>query len=118
MIMEKTSLEPKFNQISGAAPGKILKFKHVSNDSDEIELVAVYPYSEGILPQVKVMVPAGYTVTCVPEAREFYSVGNVWYFNLPSLNTAYTFYSGTPSTTPYVNTLTPTEYKQYLINVG
>lgn len=116
MIMEKTSLEKKFNRIEDVAPGKILKFTN-SDIQDLNNIIAVYPYSEGILPQVKVTAPLGYTVTCVPSARDYYNVGNQWFFNLTSLNTEYTFYTGTPNTTPHINKITPVEYRQYSISV-
>ena len=117
MIMEKTSLEPKFNQISGAAPGKILKFNTEGN------LIVVDPNSEGLLPQVKIEVPSTYTITCVPQASSYYSIDSIhdnnkyWFFNLPTLNISYTFYIGIPNTTPSTRNITPTSYRQYQVSL-
>lgn len=115
MITEKTSLQPKFNQLRGAAPGKILKF----NSSQQ--LIVVDPYSEGLLAQVKVTVPSGqgYGVSCSPQAKSFYSDSSntKFFFNLPSLNVEYTFSIGKNNQTPQIRKITPTEYRQYQITI-
>ena len=113
MIMEKTSLEPKFNQIQGASPGKILKFDSQTN------LTVVDPYSEGILSQVKITVPAGqgYGVSCSPPPASFYSIDSntKFFFNLPKLNVEYTFSIGKNNLTPLIRKVTPTQYRQYQV---
>lgn len=113
MIIEKTSLEPKFNKIQNAYPGRILKFK--ANG----KLYVVDPYSEGLLAQYKITVPDDYIVTCVPLPTSSYSIKDLdetkrtYFFNVPALNITYTFSIGRPNTTPQVIEWVPTEYKQY-----
>lgn len=117
MIMEKTSLERKFNQINGAAPGKILKFNEDGN------LIPVDPKSEGLLSQVKIEVPSNYTITCSPESSSYYSINSIhtgykyWFFNLPRLDVEYTFYIGVSGSTPTTRKITPTSYRQYQVSL-
>lgn len=116
MITEKTNLQEKFNKIPNIDVGLILKF------NDDEELVPVNPATEGIRPQIKVISVAGYTVTCKKKSNSaIVSLSanypaNTWYFNVPDLNIVYTITVITSNSTQYTYEVTPTEYKQYVVN--
>lgn len=110
MLIEKTSLEPKFNKISGVAVGNILKFDNSGN------IVPVDPTKEGLHAQIKVA--GSQNVSVIPSANIVNQYSNSTFnytiININTLNVQYTITVN--NVRDYY--VTPTEYRQYVVSIS
>ena len=109
MLIEKTSLEKKFNTITGVASGYILKFDNNGN------IVPVDPTKEGLHAQIKVS--GSQSVDVIPSANIVNQYTNSEFnYTIININTLNVQYTVTVNNTNYY--VTPTEYRQYVVSIS